>query len=322
MSTDQTTSSVKRGRPPKVKTVNLLDGPAFAQQEDCQDGQSAPRENKQPDEPREDPRAFPPPTEISEKLFEENVRLAFMIARRWAVKTRMPFETLKSLAMLGLLRAARKYNPNLINPKNGKPYALSSHSVPFIVGEIKHFLRKNHASGVTFPEQWRDNAPRVKKLLSQGLTPEQAGEKTGFTAHEVREIIEAQSSTQELDLDARGHAYYDPELTDDEIDSSELIEALQIADQAWIALDWSLQQIMLQSWDGYGRRNRQELATRPYDRFAKLARAITSGHSLPRGIRQPALDLVITDNEGKAQSLSKPSDITSALEQMALEINN
>lgn len=311
---------VRRGRPPKAKAVSLLD-PAPADQLGPPEAGTEGSEQDQQSRPSEDARAFPRPTAISEKLFADNVRLAYMIARRWERKTRIPFETLQPPALIGLLRAARKYNPDLINPKTGASYALSSHSVPFIVGEIKHFLRKNHTSGVTFPEKWRDHAPKVKRLLSEGLTADEVGQQTGFTADEVREIIEAQSCTQELDLDARGHAHYDPELTDDVIDSPQLLEALQIVDQAWTALDWSLQQIMARSWEGYGRRNRQELPTRPYDRFAKLARAIAQGHELPRGIRQPTLDLSIPCDDGSVRAISGATDAVQALEQMALTLS-
>lgn len=319
MSTQEAVVQPKRGRPPKLKTANLLDPPAEAPKE-AEGGQ--PQAESSCTQPQDDPRAFPAPTEISEDLFVNNMNLAYMIARRWEKRTKIPFETLKPPALIGLLRAARKYNPNLINPKTNAPYALSSHSVPFIDGEIKHFLRKNHTSGVIFPEKWRDNAPKVRRLISEGLSPEQVGEQTGFNASEVREIIEAQSATKELDLDIRGYAYHDPELTDDEINSPQLLEALQIADQAWVALDWSMQQIMATSWTGFGRRNRQELATRPYDRFAKLARAISTGHNLPRGIRQPTLDLQVTEPDGTTHSISNPSEITEALEQIALQLSS
>lgn len=318
----ETTAPARRGRPPRARVASLLGPDHEIVQQPPAASADPPGQSGKPDRPREDSRAFPPPTEISEQLFTDNVRLAYMIARRWEKRTRMPFETLKPSALIGLLRAARKYDPNKINPKNGGPYALSSHSVPFIDGEIKHFLRKNHASGVIFPERWRDTAPKVKQLLSEGLTPEQVGQQTGFSADEVREIIEAQSSIQELDLDARGYAHLDPELTDDEIDSCQLLEAMQIADQAWMAMDYSLQQIMVQSWEGYGRRNRPELAIRSYDRFAKFARAIRSGHDLPRGIRQPTLDLVITDDDGSEHLISSPGEIAEALEQMALKLSD
>lgn len=311
----------KRGRPPRAKPTSLLDQSLDASST-SQFSEDNTAERKQSAATPEDPRSFPCPTEISEKLFLDNTRLAYMIARRWEARTRIPFETLKPPALVGLLRAARKYRPELLNPKTGAPYALSSHSVPFIDGEIKHFLRKNHTSGVTFPERWRDNAPKVRRLISKGLSAEQVGEQTGFTADEVREIIEAQSSTKELDLDARGHSYHDPELSDDEIDSPQLLEALQVADQAWIAMDWSLQQIMVRSWAGYGRRNRPELASRPYDRWAKLAHAISLGHELPRGIRQPCLDLIITESDGTSSLLSDPSQVTCALEQMALNLSD
>ena len=321
MTLQESATTARRGRPPKVKTANLLDQSSEASKKPLEGDSQVLRDTGQ-GSPQSDPREFPAPTDISEKLFENNVNLAYMIARRWEKKTRIPFDTLKPPALIGLLRAARKYNPNLLNPKNGAPYALSSHSVPFIDGEIKHFLRKNHASGVTFPEKWRDSAPKVRRLISEGLTHQQVGEQTGFTADEVREIVEAQSCTQELNLDARGHAHYDPELSDDEVSCPEFLEAMQIAGQAWIALDWSLQQIMLKSWEGYGRRNRQELATRSFDRFSKLARAISLGHELPRGIRQPTLDLLVTESDGTTHALSSAQEITGALEQMALTLSD
>lgn len=64
----------------------------------------------------------------------KNDGLAKEIARRWAGRCNVPFEDLLQVARIGLLKGIERYEPS-------RGYAFSSLVVPYIHGEIQHFLR-------------------------------------------------------------------------------------------------------------------------------------------------------------------------------------
>jgi DNA-directed RNA polymerase specialized sigma subunit len=303
----------RRGRKPKASLFDPPAPDAESPPEGEQEGTAKPQ-----DAPSRD--AFPPPTETSEALFAPNMGLACMLARRAASQTRLPFDALQSAAYVGLLRACRKYDPTLINKRTGEPYKFSSLAYRFIEGEIGHMLRNNHTSGVRFPERWRDRAPKIRRLIGQGLTPEAVAEETGFSANEVREIVEAQSATHEINLDYQPYHDTAMDISEDGLDCEQYIKSLEIADKAWLALDCGDQSIMARAWQGFGTKAaRREIAQRPYDRLAKFATAVARGQSLPRGVRQPALDLVFEEG-GERKTVSGSVQIIGHLEQQVLNI--
>ena len=75
------------------------------------------------------------------KVAEENKKLVHKIVHRMAVRCTEPYEDLYQLGFIGLLKAVERFNPCLGN-------AFSSFAVPYIQGEIQHYLR--------------DSAPRLK----------------------------------------------------------------------------------------------------------------------------------------------------------------
>jgi RNA polymerase sigma-B factor len=85
-----------------------------------------------------------------------NDRLALKIAHRMAGQCAEPIEDLIQMARIGLLKAAAKFDPT-------KGAAFSSFAVPYIQGEIQHFLR-DHWGSVKVPRRTFETAARVRKV--------------------------------------------------------------------------------------------------------------------------------------------------------------
>lgn len=113
-----------------------------------------------------DPRA----NRMRDLVFEQNDRLAIAIARRMLAVCSEPLEDLKQIARIGLLKAIERFDPT-------KGAAFSSFAVPYIRGEILHFLR-DHWSLLKIPRRWLEKLEQVErieaKLLRQGRAIDRA----------------------------------------------------------------------------------------------------------------------------------------------------
>ena len=262
--------------------------------------------------------SFPPPTKHSEQLAIDNQGLARDMAARMAKATRMDLESLRAVALLGLLKGCRLYDPAKVNPANGLPYRLSTCVVPYIRGAMLHYLRdKGHTSGVRFPDAWRDVAPRVRRLASEGVGPEAIGAQVGLPAGEVEEILEAQRTTAvfdpEIDDLRRGRA---PDPLDEAEEHRELAEALAIVDEAFAAISWQDQQMLISGWQ---MKRGPRLAHLPHGQFVSRVRRILAG--LPVAASQAqfalALDVPTGDADASAQPcVTSSKEIIDAAEQL------
>jgi RNA polymerase sigma-B factor len=86
--------------------------------------------------------------------------LAEKIAGNFARRTVHPKEDLLQIAMIGLIKAARRYDPSR-GPF--RPYGRT-----YANGEITHFLRDNGFL-LKVPPTWREIHARGQRLLSTGL---------------------------------------------------------------------------------------------------------------------------------------------------------
>lgn len=91
------------------------------------------------------------------QLVSENDGLALEVAHRWKEVCEVPFEDLCQTARIGLIRAVEKFDPALGN-------AFSSFAVPYIQGEIQHFLRDYSWDLVKVPRRSIEAASRVRKV--------------------------------------------------------------------------------------------------------------------------------------------------------------
>ncbi|MGA1531429.1 MAG: sigma-70 family RNA polymerase sigma factor [Aquiluna sp.] len=96
-----------------------------------------------------------PTIELRNKIAVANDRLARKIASRQSATTDTPLEDLEQLARQGMLKAIERFDPT-------KGHAFSSFAVPYIRGEIQHYLRDRQL--IKVPRAWRETRDKVARL--------------------------------------------------------------------------------------------------------------------------------------------------------------
>ena len=220
---------------------------------------------------------YPVPTELSERLVTENTGLAYSAAIRWAKRTGKSTDELEGPALEGLIRGCRAYDPDLINPHTGTPYALSTIVCRFINGAIMHYFR-DHGFTVKLPSHWRENYGKVQRLLQEGRTHEEVGAAVGMSSDEVDEMIGAMVGTIELNQEVVGHHVAQ---ADDDISTPLLRQAAE----AWDGLRPADRRIIERWW--------QSPRTLAYPgcsllQFHRRLKSLLRGQGTPR-ISQPEL---------------------------------
>ncbi len=132
-------------------------------------------------------RRTPHPRAAAHALALQHLDLADAIAGNFARRTVHPFEDLRQVAIIGLLKAAARYSPAGGRPF--RPYART-----YANGEIIHYLRDS-GFAIKVPPTWRDQYASGQKLLRQGLPPGQVPERLGISGERWIEIQEACSVT-------------------------------------------------------------------------------------------------------------------------------
>jgi DNA-directed RNA polymerase sigma subunit (sigma70/sigma32) len=125
------------------------------------------------------------PHAAADALALEHMDLAEKIAGNFARRTVHPKEDLLQLAMIGLIKAARRYDPSR-GPF--RPYGRS-----YANGEITHFLRDNGFL-LKVPPTWRELHARGQRLLNSGLEMADMLEKLGVSQLKWQNVAEACST--------------------------------------------------------------------------------------------------------------------------------
>ena len=97
-----------------------------------------------------------PSLKLSNKLVELNAGLVRKVAHQICRKCAEPYEDLEQIGYLGLIRAIERFNPQ-------KGSAFSSFAIPYIRGEMLHYLR-DKGSMMRIPRRWQELYNRGKKL--------------------------------------------------------------------------------------------------------------------------------------------------------------
>ncbi|WP_233130308.1 sigma factor [Synechococcus sp. 1G10] len=116
-----------------------------------------------------------------------HVDLADKIAGNFARRTTHPFDDLRQLAVIGLLKAASRFDGT--GGRSFRPYART-----YANGEITHYLR-DHGFAIKVPPSWRDLYASGQKLLREGQSPDALPQRLGIAAERWREIQDACSIT-------------------------------------------------------------------------------------------------------------------------------
>ena len=134
--------------------------------------------------PRFRPRRQRPvhPHAATDALALEHMDLAEKIAGNFARRTIHPKEDLLQLAMIGLIKAARRYDPSR-GPF--RPYGRT-----YANGEITHFLRDNGFL-LKVPPTWRELHARGQRLLTSGVCVSEMLERIGISREQWIQIVDA-----------------------------------------------------------------------------------------------------------------------------------
>ena len=122
------------------------------------------------------------PHAAADSLALEHMDLAEKIAGNFARRTVHPKEDLLQLAMIGLIKAARRYDPSR-GPF--RPYGRT-----YANGEITHFLRDNGFL-LKVPPTWRELHARGQRLLTSGVGVGEMLERLGISREQWIRIVDA-----------------------------------------------------------------------------------------------------------------------------------
>ena len=100
-----------------------------------------------------------PSIELRNRLVQLNAGLVRKIAYRISQQCREPYEDLQQIGFIGLIRAIERFNPS-------QGCAFSSFAMPYIRGEMLHFLR-DKGSLVKMPRRWHDLQWEGRKISKE-----------------------------------------------------------------------------------------------------------------------------------------------------------
>lgn len=105
-----------------------------------------------------------PSIELRNQLVELHTGLVRKMAHHFSYQCTEPYEDLEQVGYFGLIRAIERFDPI-------QGYAFSSFAVPYIRGEILHFLR-DRSCVVKIPRRWQElykEGQKIRKLLALAL---------------------------------------------------------------------------------------------------------------------------------------------------------
>lgn len=154
-------------------------------------------------------------------LAQSNEKLVHKVVHRMSQVCREPYEDLYQLGYIGLIKAADRFDSSTGN-------AFSSFAIPYIQGEIQHFLRDQWQS-VKLPRTAIETKAKVRRLqrslasLGRETDALQIALGLGICESKWREI-EALDSNITISLDELLHEPMQAD--DDEIDDKEVVKHL------------------------------------------------------------------------------------------------
>lgn len=102
-----------------------------------------------------------PSIKLRNQLVQLNAGLVRKIAYQISRQCREPYEDLLQIGFIGLIRAIERFNPS-------QGCAFSSFAMPYIRGEMLHFLR-DKASLVKMPRRWQEIQGEGRKVTQELL---------------------------------------------------------------------------------------------------------------------------------------------------------
>jgi RNA polymerase sigma-B factor len=142
-----------------------------------------------------------PTVELRNHIVNLNLGLARKEAFHWTNQCTEPFEDLLQVGVMGLIRAIERFSCDRQN-------AFSSFAVPYIRGEIQHYLR-DKSTTVRIPRQWLETynhackiMPVLREKLHREPTSKEISQALNISILEWQEVKLACQNRQPVSLDA------------------------------------------------------------------------------------------------------------------------
>ncbi len=142
-----------------------------------------------------------PSVELRNKLVRLNTGLVRKVAYRLSQQCNEAFEDLEQIGYLGLIQAIERFDPS-------KGNTFSTFAVPYIRGEILHYLR-DRSGTVKIPRRWQDlqrSAKKIRERLTQQLNrqpqDDEIAAELNISIDEWQEVKLATSNRSLVSLDA------------------------------------------------------------------------------------------------------------------------
>lgn len=142
-----------------------------------------------------------PSSDLRNQLVQMNLGLVRREAHHWINQCTESYDDLLQVGTLGLIRAIERFDMT-------KGHAFSSFAIPYIRGEIQHYLR-DKGSPVRIPRRWQMlqrqavNVTRdLREQLNRQPTDSEVADAMGVSVEEWQEVKLASRNRSPLSLDA------------------------------------------------------------------------------------------------------------------------
>lgn len=142
-----------------------------------------------------------PSPQLRNCLVDINIGLVRREAHRWLHSSGETFDDLMQVGSIGLIRAIERFDLQ-------KGYAFSSFAIPYIRGEIQHYLR-DKGTVVRIPRRWQtlqsQSAKAIRQLqetLNRRPSDQEVADELDITVEEWQQVRIASSNRHLLSLDA------------------------------------------------------------------------------------------------------------------------
>ncbi|MFB2771200.1 RNA polymerase sigma factor SigF [Pelatocladus sp. BLCC-F211] len=153
-----------------------------------------------------------PSIELRNRLVKLHTGLVRKMAHKFSHQCNEPYEDLEQIGYFGLIRAIERFDPS-------QGYAFSSFAVPYIRGEMLHFLR-DRSTLLKIPRRWQElynEGQKVRKELAEilGRPPKDSeiAKQLKVSVQEWQETKLAAQNRMPLSLDATVVNYIDCQIT-------------------------------------------------------------------------------------------------------------
>jgi len=180
--------------------------------------------------------------EIRNKLVQLNFGLVRKEAHHWINQCTESYDDLLQVGSLGLIRAIERFDMS-------KGHAFSSFAIPYIRGEIQHYLR-DKGSSVRIPRRWQalqhqaaQKSRELQAQLNRTPTDVEIASALDISLEEWQEIKLAYRNRSPLSLDAPMHDEEEGSMSLGELIPDGQYRSFQLAQEDQIRLQQALVQL-------------------------------------------------------------------------------